>query len=149
MTAATECNRRATFSGGAYVAHLMAELERAAISARIKQARTEAGMTQPELADAVSVHWRTVQQWESGSAKTIPFDRLGEIAAVTATTKTWLLHGEREGEADGLALIESRLQSLEAEVRESISLTREMLQLLRETAPPVVAAPPVRKRASG
>jgi len=74
----------------------MAELDRAAISLRIAEARDKrAGLTQPELADVLRVHWRTVQDWESPKNANVPWDRLGEIATATGVTKEWLLHGDR------------------------------------------------------
>lgn len=74
----------------------MAELDRAAICARIQEARTIAGLTQAELGDALTpaVHWRTIQTWESVKAPRVPWDRLDEIARVTGRSKEWLLHGD-------------------------------------------------------
>jgi transcriptional regulator with XRE-family HTH domain len=77
----------------------MAELDRAAISVRIAEARDKrAGLTQPELADLMKVHWRTIQDWESPKNNTVPWDRLGEIASATGVSKEWLLHGEIQSE---------------------------------------------------
>lgn len=80
----------------------MGELDRAAICARIKQAREEAGLTQPELGEAMEppVHWRTVQTWESVKTPRVPWDRLDEIATITARSKEWLLHGDQQRETD-------------------------------------------------
>lgn len=72
-------------------AALMAELQREEIVARIKQAREEVGMSQPEMGDALNVHWRTVQNYETVR---VPFALLGRIAEVTGKTTEWLLHGE-------------------------------------------------------
>ncbi len=87
-------NRRTVFSGGAYVANLMAELSRVGIAQRIQEARREAGLDQRELADAVHVHWRTVQNWESQKKPITPWDRLGELAQVLGVSRDWLIHGE-------------------------------------------------------
>lgn len=100
MSGATNSRNVRTFSGGAYVAKLMAELSRAAIHARIQQAREEAGLDQSELADLLGTHTRTIQNWESktpprpGAKLIVPWDRLGEIARVTGVTRDWLLHGD-------------------------------------------------------
>lgn len=131
---------------------LVAQLESEKIGARIRQARDEAGMTQEQLADvARGFSKRSLQDYETGV--TIPYKHMQEIAAITGKEPEWILHGDPEPPAtadeatvEKLAL---RLEALEATVAESIALSREMLQLLRETAPPVVAAPPVRKRANG
>ena len=109
----------------------MAELDRAAISLRIAEARDKrAGLTQPEIAEILSVHWRTIQDWESPKNSTVPWDRLGEIAEATGVTKEWLLHGEREPTSrDGGELAE-RLEALEAGQVRNEELLRELLRRL-------------------
>jgi transcriptional regulator with XRE-family HTH domain len=83
----------------------MAELDRASIAARIKKARKEAGLTQPELGDALepSMHYRTVQTWESVKKPTVPWEHLDQIARITNVTKEWLLHGDEAIDARELA----------------------------------------------
>jgi transcriptional regulator with XRE-family HTH domain len=107
----------------------MGELDRASICARIAQARTAAGLSQPELGEALEppAHWRTVQTWESVKNPRVPWRRLDEISRITGTTKEWLLHGEatpattdedrlreviREEVAGALADVEALLQRL-------------------------------------
>lgn len=70
----------------------MSELERAAIMARIKQARTQAGLTQDELADLLNVQQRTIANYESIR---VPWRYLDKIAEVTGVSQEWLIHGER------------------------------------------------------
>lgn len=95
----------------------MAELDRAAISVRIAEARDKrAGLTQPELADILDVHWRTIQDWESPKNGTVPWDRLGEIADATGVTKEWLLHGEQQPEHDKLSQLLEAVNSLRLEL---------------------------------
>lgn len=74
----------------------MAELDRAAISLRMKESRDAAGLIQVEIAELLSppIHWRTVQDWESPKMNVVPFDRLDEWARMTQTTREWLLHGQ-------------------------------------------------------
>ncbi len=110
---ATETRKMRTFSSSAYLGKLMAELDRASICGRIAQAREEAGLTQPELGEALSppVHWRTIQTWESLKQPRVPWDRLDEIARVTGRTKEWLLHG-REPQAEDPDVVE-RLDRIE------------------------------------
>jgi transcriptional regulator with XRE-family HTH domain len=113
----------------------MAELDRAAISVRLKQAREEAGLTQPELGDALDPprHWRTIQNYEDPKLGRVPWDALGQWARVTGKTKEWLLHGDvapagsleelrpliREAVIDVLREEQfPRLEALEAQVAE-------------------------------
>jgi transcriptional regulator with XRE-family HTH domain len=74
----------------------MAELERAAIASRIKEARKEAGLSQPEMAAALDVIPRTYQNYESVSNPRTPWGLLNQIATVTGKTTEWLIHGERQ-----------------------------------------------------
>ena len=92
----------------------MAELDRASINARISQARTEAGLTQPELGEILSVHWRTVQTWENQKGGRVPWDRLDEIARATGRTRDWLLHGEEPVDQERLEALLGRLERLVA-----------------------------------
>ena len=102
MTAATNLRNTHRFVGGAYVANLMAELSRVAITQRIQRAREESGLKQHELAEAMSVHPRTVQNWESEATPIVPWDRLDELAGLLGVTKQWLIHGDAEESSDEL-----------------------------------------------
>ena len=118
----------------------MAELDRAAISLRIAEARDKrAGLTQPELADIIGVHWRTVQDWESPKNPTVPWDRLGEIAEATGLTKEWLLHGDPpKPPANGTIDddLAGRFEGLAYIVREQAAgITEEIRRLPRPEAP--------------
>lgn len=95
-SSATKTRTTSTFNSSAYLGKLMAELDRASICGRIAQAREQAGLTQPELGEALDppVHFRTVQTWESLKQPRVPWDRLDQIARITGVTKEWLLHGE-------------------------------------------------------
>jgi transcriptional regulator with XRE-family HTH domain len=123
MSSATKTRKDRTFRASAYLEDLMAELDRAGISRRIAQAREEAGLTQPEMGDALtpSVHFRTIQNWESLKDKRIPWDRLDEIGRLTGVSKDWLLHGrppvdEDPAVTERLDRIESMLEALVAQV---------------------------------
>jgi len=70
---------------------LMAELQREEITARIKQARKEAGLSQPEMAEALNVIPRTYQNYEYGR---VPWGLINDIARVTGRGSEWLLHGD-------------------------------------------------------
>jgi DNA-binding transcriptional regulator YiaG len=126
-SATDPCAPSTVFRSGPYLEKLfdrMAELDRAAICARISQAREEAGLTQPELGDSLSppVHWRTVQTWESVKKPRVPWDRLDDIARVTGTSKEWLLHGDLPTAPEG---IEGKLAELVDEVRRLAGLLDE------------------------
>lgn len=115
MTGTTEHRERSTFTSASYLATLMAELDRAAISTRIRQARKEAGFrNRDEIAELLHVHRRSIEDWENPKHPNVPWDRLDEIAGACGVTRDWLLHGEPEGEADELASLALRLESLEA-----------------------------------
>lgn len=131
---ATTSRKVHTFSGGEYVAALMAELSRAAIAQRIADAREQSGLTQPELADVMHVHYRTVQDWESPKKSTTPWDRMDELAAVTGVTKAWLLHGEDAAEAGDVGSLARRLGELEGLVEQTREDVGEALELLRQLA---------------
>ncbi|MDX7953736.1 helix-turn-helix domain-containing protein [Lichenihabitans sp. Uapishka_5] len=58
-------------------------------SARIKQARTDKGLSQRELAEAMDVSVQAVSQWERG--KTIPeYSRFNMLANILGVSRNWL-----------------------------------------------------------
>lgn len=73
----------------------MAELQKAEITARIRQARKEAGLTQPEMAKLLEVAIRTYQNYEDDR---VPWDLMGRLSDVTGRSLRWLLHGEDDAE---------------------------------------------------
>jgi len=122
------------FRGGEYVATLMAELSRAGIAQRIAAAREQAGLTQPELADLMHVHYRTVQDWESQKKQATPWDRIDELAAVTGVSRNSLLHGEAEAAVPNAESLASRLATVEGLVEQTREDVGEALELLRQLA---------------
>jgi len=122
------------FRGGEYVATLMAELERAAIAQRIANAREQAGLSQPELADLVHVHFRTIQDWESTKKQTTPWDRLDEIARVTGVTKEWLLHGSRREAEPPNSLLQDVADGVETLERAQVLSHRKLDEILARLA---------------
>jgi transcriptional regulator with XRE-family HTH domain len=149
-TSATSSQIAGRFSSATYLAKLLVELDRAAISRRIAQAREQAGLRQPELAESLRepVHFRTVQMWERGQRNrkgehqwVVPWDRLGEIAEITGVTKEWLLHGEELPAAD--PSVSERLDRIEqaqgrtaVELQEQAALLRELISRLDPAEPP-------------
>lgn len=96
------------------VPDLMAKLREAEIRARIRQAREEAGLSRETMADLLTVHWRTVENYEK---KTTPWGQLDKIASITDKPVEWLLHGEggtrvTVDDGDRLSRIESLLEQI-------------------------------------
>jgi len=118
------------FSSARYLGELMAELDRAAISARLKQSRTEAGLSQAEMAEILKVHENSVQNWERVTVATVPFDRLEEWAQITNTTKAWLLHGDDAIRQGADAEVLAQLATLEAGQERTEALLAELLRRL-------------------
>ena len=58
---------------------------------RLKEKRLEAGLTQAELAEKVSVTARTIQNYEMGSRKPGNMKVVGDIATVLGTPPEYLL----------------------------------------------------------
>jgi transcriptional regulator with XRE-family HTH domain len=116
-----------TFPSDAYPMSLMGEIDRAAISLRLAQARAEVGLNQPEMAELLTVHWRSVQNYESPKMRVIPFDRLDQWAQITGRTKEWLLHGD-----EPLIVADDRLAAIEMELREIRDQLKWLGDLVRE-----------------
>jgi transcriptional regulator with XRE-family HTH domain len=119
----------------------MAELQEAEIVERIRQARKEAGLTQPEMADLLDVSMRAYQNYE---ADRVPYKLMGKISDITGKSLRWLLHGEEEPGLSPelmhhLSLMEARIleelragrqsalppeEALEAELAEAVEQER-------------------------
>lgn len=65
------------------------------IGARIARARREAGgMTQPELAEALDVSTRSLQDYEAGT--TIPWKHFQALSKIFDRPLEWFLHGQED-----------------------------------------------------
>lgn len=130
MNTVTKRTRKVrTFRRDGYLAQLMGELDRAAIGLRLRQAREEAGLSRPEMAELLTVHWRTIQNYESPKEHVVPFDRLDEWARITGRPKEWLLHGD-----DPVVLGDDRLGAIEHELAE-INTRLDRLEKLLQARP--------------
>ena len=109
----TRTKRSATRRRPAHIVRLdlMAELQKAEISARIRQSRLEAGLTQPEMAELLDVTLRTYQNYEGDR---VPWDLMGRISDITGRSLRWLLHGEDDAEPSMQVM--QRLAVLEAKI---------------------------------
>jgi transcriptional regulator with XRE-family HTH domain len=112
------------------LALVMDELQEAEISARIKQARKEAGLTQTEFAELLEVIPRTVQNYESGR---VPYPRMKQIADITGKSIRWLLHGTGADPGVESALIE-RMDAFEARLAGLDDLLRQLVTAAPEDA---------------
>lgn len=106
----------------------MAELDRAAISVRLAEAREQAGLSQAELGDLLHLHFRSIQNYESPKVDRIPWDKLDEWGQITGRTKEWLLHGSDD------AVSSSELTALHRDLEEVKEGLARVESLLREAA---------------
>jgi transcriptional regulator with XRE-family HTH domain len=115
------------------VRDLAQQLERAKIKARIKQAREEAGLTQPELGDLMvpPAHMRTVQDWESTTVATVPFRHLPRIAEVTGRSTSWLLHGAEQPPEEFATLMDELRSAAESFQSAAKSLVESAIRVER------------------
>lgn len=109
----------------------MAELDRAGISMRMGQSRQAVGLTQPEIADMLDVHFRAVQNWESPKIRSVPFDRLDEWSKLTHVSREWLLYGE-ETQPEALTEIRDEISALRQAQVEELATVMEQLSIVRE-----------------
>lgn len=87
MDGATTETVRRTFTSAAYLSGLLAEMDAAQISLRIRHARRNAGFrSREQLADVLQVHVRTIENWENPKNPNVPYDRMQELADVLTST---------------------------------------------------------------
>lgn len=111
------------------------DLDPRAISRRIAQARKQSGYSQHRFAEALGVHWRSVQNWERPDAS-VPWDRLAEVARLTDVKIEWLLGAPS---AEGVSADEAtRLRDEMRTLREE--LLRELDHQRQEVARAVIAS---------
>lgn len=109
---------------------LMRELDPEGIRRRIRQARKELSLTQQELADALQVHKRTVENYEN--VRVPPWDEIAPLAAVLGVSVAWLLHGDEIREAGADAAVVERLAAVEQGQGRIEEQLAELLQRLRD-----------------
>lgn len=130
-------NHRTTGAGESLTLALMARLEAAKVSGRMKDARIRTGLSQQDFADVLKVHKHTVENVENNRLIKGPYQYVNAWAAAANVAVEWILHGHAgstvEEEAVGeeiLAVverIETRVERLEAELleRPAEAATRE------------------------
>lgn len=90
---------------------LVAQLDPAAIRARIRQARKEAGLTQEQLAALIERHKRTIENYER--VRVPDFSELNKIARVLNRPVEWFLHGDQPDRDEVLEAIDDLRSTLE------------------------------------
>jgi transcriptional regulator with XRE-family HTH domain len=70
---------------------LLNVFEAEVIGERIARARTEAGLTQEELAELIGVSTRSLQGYEAGAVK--PYRHMAKLSSTLNRPVAWFLHG--------------------------------------------------------
>ncbi len=109
----------------------MDDLDRRNVGIRIAQARRESGLTQNELAAALSVTARSIQNYESGVS--VPYRHLRTIESITHRRPGWILDGEGNGTLDGkIAQLQATIETHQAAMEVHLRLMTEHTERLRE-----------------
>jgi transcriptional regulator with XRE-family HTH domain len=107
------------------------QFEAKEIGRRIALARTEAGLTQEEVADLATFSKRSLQDYEAGV--TIPYRNMREISRLLGRPVEWFLHGDPEPSTDPPAdQLERRLEALEARVADGFQSVQGTLEQLAD-----------------
>jgi transcriptional regulator with XRE-family HTH domain len=109
----------------------MSERDRSSIGRRIAEGRRESGMTQADLAAALGVTVRSIQNYESGVS--VPYRHLRTIEALTHKRPGWMLDGEGDGSLDGkITALHEAIEAHRTAMDEHLRLMREHTARLRE-----------------
>ena len=109
----------------------MDDLDRRSVGMRIAQARRESGMTQNELAAALDVTVRSIQNYESGVS--VPYRHLRTIESLTHKRPGWILDGDGDGTLDGkITQLQATIEKHQAAMEVHLRLMREHTERLRE-----------------
>jgi len=91
------------------------------IGARIAKARTEAGLTQEDLADVIGISTRQLQNLEAGESK--PYKHLERIAEATKRPLHWFIEDGASPDDDHLrALVREELAGVRQAVERILAL---------------------------
>ena len=90
---------------------------------RLKEKRTEAGLTQAELADLAGVTARTIQNYELGSRRPSNMETIQRIADALKTTPAYLLGGS------GAYVVEAGIRGGQSAARDIDELVSEVTGL--------------------
>jgi transcriptional regulator with XRE-family HTH domain len=105
--------------------------DRVEVGRRIAEARRESGMTQAELAAALQVTVRSIQNYESGVS--VPYRHLRTIESLTHKRPGWTLDGDGDGALDAkIAALQRTIETHQAAMELHLRLMREHTERLRE-----------------
>lgn len=124
------------------VPDLMAKLREAEIRVRLREAREEAGLSRDKMADLLTVHRKSIENYEK---ERVPWGLMNVWAEATGTSVEWLLHGKRDTTQ---AMDDDRLERVEGlliDIRDALlnrpALTPEQQEALVLLAKLVEGAP--------
>lgn len=99
------------------VPDLMAQLQEAQIRTRLKEARVKAGLSRARMADLLTVHPKSVENYE---VERVPWQLVNAWAEITGTSVEFLLHGKKPTlEVDNGDRLE-RIEALLVEIRNAL-----------------------------
>lgn len=107
------------------------------IGERIKAKRVDLGLTLSDIGDRLGVNKSTVNRYETGETRRIPFATIEKLAAVLNTTPEYLLgfesgSGARQPALDAEVLMIARdMQSLP---RDKINMLKKIVRAMSDTA---------------
>ena len=109
----------------------MDKRDRVDVGRRIAEARRESGMTQADLAAALQVTVRSIQNYESGVS--VPYRHLRTIESLTHKRPGWTLDGDGDGALDAkIAALQQTIETHQAAMELHLRLMREHTERLRE-----------------
>lgn len=102
------------------------------IGDRIRQARTEKGLTLEYVGDRVGVTRATIQKYENGLIASIPSDKVSAIARALNVSPAYLMGWEKKEETPGqLQLTEGEKAMLDLFNRVPVDQQQLVLQMIR------------------
>ena len=108
----------------------MDKQDRVSVGRRIAQARRESGMTQAELAAALQVTVRSIQNYESGVS--VPYRHLRTIESLTHKRPGWTLDGDGDGALDAkIAALQETIETHQGAMELHLRLMSEHIEPLR------------------
>jgi len=99
-------------------------------SSRIREGRKAAGLTQKELAAALRLSVRSVQNYESGAI--VPYRHLRAIESILGKPHGWLLDGDGYASSASVEELHHAVKVHSAMLREQLELLERNLERLRD-----------------
>jgi transcriptional regulator with XRE-family HTH domain len=108
---------------------LVSQIDPEGIRRRLRQARHETGLTQQEVADALEIHKRTIENYEN--SRVPEFRMLNRLADVLNVSVAWLLHGDAMQPTEDVEL-RSEIAALREAQQDLVRRFDELADLLRD-----------------